>query len=211
MKKKICLVINYDQYYKELSYLTLPNIIKYSNKHNLDFYKSEHNFLKDEYIGWNKFLVIQRILPLYDWVFYIDVDCLIVNSNKKVEDIIDDNYSIIIGENYTPDDWYKDSKTILEVGTMLFKNTKMTFDILNETSKPPYDLSHPFREQLQFMKLLWNNEDIDKSVKKIDTREMNTLSKYFENPNDTFIYHCSGAYKSEQKVEMVKNILPLCF
>lgn len=211
MKNKICIVTNYNKYYKEISELTLPNFVKYSNKHSLDFYKSEQQFVDDKYIYWNKLLLIQKFLPLYDWVFYIDIDCLIVNSDKKVEDLIDNQYSIIIGENYNPDDWYKDSKTNLEMGTIFFKNSPITFEILNEMCKSPYDLSHPWQDQYQFMKLLWDNQLWDKSVKKIDANLINTIGKYFKTADETFIYHCAGAYKSDHKLEMLKNILPLCF
>lgn len=211
MKNKICIVTNYNKYYKEISELTLPNFVKYSNKHSLDFYKSEQQFVDDKYIYWNKLLLIQKFLPLYDWVFYIDIDCLIVNSDKKVEDLIDNQYSIIIGENYNPDDWYKDSKTNLEMGTIFFKNSPITFEILNEMCKSPYDLSHPWQDQYQFMKLLRNNQLWDKSVKKIDANLINTIGKYFKTADETFIYHCAGAYKSDYKLEMLKNILPLCF
>jgi hypothetical protein len=177
----------------------------------LDFYKSEQQFVDDKYIGWNKLILIQKILPLYEWVFYIDTDCLVVNSDKKIEDIIDDGYSIIIGENYSPDEWYKDSPTNLEMGTILLRNTPTTFDILNELTQVPYDLTHVWAEQFQFMKLLWNDTTLDNSVKKIDTRQINMISKYFSNPVDTFVYHCAGSYDEDTKIKMLQNILPLCF
>jgi hypothetical protein len=209
--KNICIVTNYNRKYREVAEITIPNLLKYSQKHAIDFYRSEQQLVDDQYIAWNKFIIIQNLLPLYDWIFYIDVDCLIVNSNIKVEDFIDDEYSIIIGENYKPDDWYKDSKTNLEMGTILFKKSPITFQILNEISKPPYDLTHPWQDQFQFMKLLWKNKQWDDSVKKIDAKLMNTIGKYFTTPEDTFIYHCAGGYNPNHKLEMLKNILPICF
>ena len=211
MKHKICILTNYNIRYREVAELTMPNLLKYCHKHSIDFYRSEQQLVDDNCIAWNKFILIQNLLPLYDWIFYIDTDCLIVNSNKKVEDFIDDKYSIIIGENYAPDDWYKDSKTNLEMGTILFKNSPITFDILNEMCKPPYDLSHPWIDQFQFMKLLWTNKLFDESVKKIDAKLINTIGKYFTNPEDTYIYHCAGGYSPEHKVKMLIPILPLCF
>jgi len=76
---------------------------------------------------------------------------------------------------------------------------------------PPYDLSHPWIEQFQFMKSLWNNEVWDASVKKIDAKLINTIGKYFTNPEDTYIYHCAGGYSPEHKLKMLTPILPLCF
>lgn len=209
--KNICIVTSYNRKYREVAEITIPNLLKYSQKHAIDFYRSEQQLVDDQYIAWNKFIIIQNLLSLYDWIFYIDVDCLIVNSNIKVEDFIDDEYSIIIGENYTPDEWYKDSKTNLEMGTILFKKSPITFQILNEISKPPYDLTHPWQDQFQFMKLLWKNKQWDDSVKKIDAKLMNTIGKYFTKPEDTFIYHCAGGYNPNHKLEMLKNILPICF
>ena len=211
MKRKICILTNYNRKYRDVAELTMPNLLKYSQKHAIDFYRSEQQLVDDNCIAWNKFIIIQNLLPLYDWVFYIDTDCLIVNSNKKVEDFIDDEYSIIIGENYAPDDWYKDSKTNLETGTILFKNTPITFEILKYMTTPPYDMSHPWIEQFQFMKSLWNNEVWNSSVKKIDAKLINTIGKYFTNPEDTYIYHCAGGYNPEHKVKMLTSILPLCF
>jgi mannan polymerase II complex MNN10 subunit len=211
MRRNVCIVTSYNKNYKEVAELTMPNIIKYCNKHSIDFYKSEKQFVEDKYIAWNKLILIKQILSLYDWIFYIDTDCLVVNSNKKIEDLIDDQYSIIIGENYSPDDWYKDSKTNLEMGTIFFKNSPITFEILNDMCKPPYDLTHPWQDQFQFMKLLWENKMWDESVKKIDAKLINTIGKYFRTPEETFIYHCAGGYNPNHKLEMLKNILPICF
>jgi hypothetical protein len=207
----ICLVVNYDYRYKEIASITIPNILNYCNKHSLDFYKSEQQFVNEKYNPWNKLLLIRKILHLYDWIFYIDTDCLIVNSNKKINQFIDDNYSIVIGENYSPDDWYKDSKTNLEMGTILFKNSPITFEILNIVCNPPYDLTHPWVDQYQFMKLLWENKNFDNEVKKIDAKLINTIGKYFTNSEETFVYHCAGGFQPVHKLKMLKSVLPLCF
>jgi hypothetical protein len=61
------------------------------------------------------------------------------------------------------------------------------------------------------MKSLWNNEVWDSSVKKIDAKLINTIGKYFTNPEDTYIYHCAGGYSPEHKLKMLTSILPLCF
>ena len=41
MRRNVCIVTSYNKNYKEVAELTMPNIIKYCNKHSIDFYKSE--------------------------------------------------------------------------------------------------------------------------------------------------------------------------
>jgi hypothetical protein len=41
----------------------------------------------DRYAAWNKIIACIDALPLYDWIFYIDVDCIIMNHSKMLENL----------------------------------------------------------------------------------------------------------------------------
>lgn len=43
-------------------------------------------------MSWSKLLVMCKYLFDYDFMFYVDVDTIIMNSEKKLEDIVDYNY-----------------------------------------------------------------------------------------------------------------------
>jgi hypothetical protein len=72
--------------------------------------------------SWEKISFCQELLPYYDWLFWIDSDACILNMSKKLEDLIDDNYDIIIAENIYG----------INAGVWLIKNSPWSAKALKE-------------------------------------------------------------------------------
>lgn len=95
---KIGIVVSFNDPYSDMANITVyRNIQHYCLLHNYDLYidnqKSER---MTRHGAWNKIIACIEALPNYDWIFFIDVDCLIMNQSIKLEELIDDNYSFIV-------------------------------------------------------------------------------------------------------------------
>jgi hypothetical protein len=87
----------YDHTYKNIAELTVPNKIEYCNRHGYSFLEVCDEKLPEGYHpAFSKFSLALRCLPFCDWVFYNDVDTIIMNQNIKLESFIDNNYDFII-------------------------------------------------------------------------------------------------------------------
>jgi len=71
---------------------TTNNKFEYTQKHNYDFLVERGYDNYDRPISWYKIKKIIDILPLYDWIVWMDADSLITNHTIKIEDIIQKNY-----------------------------------------------------------------------------------------------------------------------
>jgi hypothetical protein len=94
--KKIALLNTYDQAYKPLADLLRNNKKEYCDKHGYDFIELQREAYPNRHAAYNKFICTQEILPYYDWVFYNDIDSLIMNYSIKLESFLDENYNFII-------------------------------------------------------------------------------------------------------------------
>ena len=90
----------YDDLYEEMANITIDQNIKgYCELHgyNLIRHKIE-NIDNGRAPQWQKIIESINILQSsdLDWLFFIDLDCLIMNQSIKLESFIDEKYSFII-------------------------------------------------------------------------------------------------------------------
>lgn len=73
--------------------LTAENKRNYAQKHGYSFIGRSAEFTQQGYkyrkTVWGKFDAIEKILPHYDWVFWLDMDTVIMNYNVTIESLID--------------------------------------------------------------------------------------------------------------------------
>src|ERR1044072_4010687 len=93
--------------FKELAALTQPSIKEYCALHDYDYSFQYDGFNSNKIIGWERYDITLRELDrnIYDWIFYIDADATIMNHTIRLENIIDDNYDIMIAKNSLSKDW----------------------------------------------------------------------------------------------------------
>ena len=95
----IAVVTMYNEAYKLLAEITVLNNIKqYAEYHNYKFICKDSDFPTNYIIYFEK---SKLILDAFEnsnikWAWWIDVDALVTNFNIKLEQIIDDDYDIII-------------------------------------------------------------------------------------------------------------------
>jgi hypothetical protein len=99
--ENICVLVSYNEAYSKVAELTVfHNIQKYCENHGYTLWVDKQQELdNDRSSHWQKIKTTINILPKFDWVFFIDTDCLIMNSDIKLESLIDDNYSFIVPQH----------------------------------------------------------------------------------------------------------------
>lgn len=203
--KNICIVTGYDKNYKEIAKVSLPNFVEYCEIHSIDLHISKKNINPNIHYGWNKFQILKEILPNYDWVIWIDSDCVFVNKSRDIRDLIDENYSLIIGNNINPPDWYTEDDCYIENGVFLLKNNDIGNLILDRClSKPTFN--HPWVDQYKMIVEL-SHSLFNKHIKKIDLKEINGIHNMNFKRDEIFIYHCAGGntISISDKIQLLKN------
>jgi len=127
--KKIAIVTLFDHNYSDLAKMSIKNKIEYANKHNYDFIYFDDVIDKTRPPQWSKVKAVESILKDYDWVWWIDIDALIMEFDIMLESLLDDNYDMIFTSN---------KYSYLSSGSCFFKNTQLSFDFLTDC----YDLKH---------------------------------------------------------------------
>lgn len=184
----IAVVMFYDDKF-EPGIISEKNIKKYCNKHgyNLKIYK-EKLYDDDRPLQWNKIKVIQSEINNYDWIFWIDADCLIMNPDVKLESLIDDDYFMIIPYNkYAPDNELEQGGTALN-SAFLIKNCNISKQFLNDVwnhdryDGQKYNVNKFDHEMRQFRILINNDESYKKGIKLIEEKKLNSMW-YMNYPN----------------------------
>lgn len=192
--KKIAIVTLFDKNYEKLAEMSIPNKLDYARRHGYDVIYFDKSIDTSRPPQWSKVKAIEYALNDYDWVWWIDIDALIMEFDIKLESIIDENYDIIFTAN---------KYSYLSNGSSFFKNT----DISKKFLKDCYDLELPYlkninvqvfdHEQQSMRALILNDSIYKQKTKLIDERVCNSyctttnqsvLSAYPNWNNETNIY-----------------------
>lgn len=108
---------------RELAVITIDsNKTRYCKKHGYDLIVKTKDF-KYKHLGFERMRFIKSVIETnkYDWVYWCGCDTMITNFNIKLEDIIDENYDLIISK----DVWDINSDSFL------FKCSNKSVELLN--------------------------------------------------------------------------------
>ena len=223
-KIKFCVLVSYDEGYKRMaSYTVEKNIRKYCELHGYDLHIDyEEKFSNGKPAQWQKIRAARELLDThkYDWIFYLDTDCLIMNPNIKLESFIDDDCSFIV-----PKHSIKAVDTPISEGNIIssqffVRNDECGIDILDEIwlAQGNYKIEEFDYEGRQIRMIINDNKYGDR-IKLIEEKRLNTFW-YVNNPfmvfsfkgiNDNiwqegdFIVHVTG-YKTEERVRILSDL-----
>ena len=109
--------------------LTWDNKMNYARKHGYRLFDESDQLDRSRPASWSKIRAVQRLLREEgcDWVFWLDADTVVMNSNKKVEDFLPINDSSSIDILLSPDDGGG-----YNAGVWLVRNTEWTRTFLQE-------------------------------------------------------------------------------
>jgi len=81
---RICIATLHTQEIAIMANATIPNKTAYAQKHNYTLVVIPHR-VSSRHPSWDKILVIERLLPMFDWCLWTDSDCIFNNFSKKLE------------------------------------------------------------------------------------------------------------------------------
>lgn len=176
---KICVASIATPDMNELTEITWSNKIDYCRKHNY------HGILQSQtwnYLGFDKIIFIDNLLNSnqYDWILWVDNDTLFTNFNKKIEDIIDDNYDFIICADYSGD---------VNAGVFLVKNSTKGKNYISLLKTKMYELQYKnkflFGEEQTAIHATYKLDSLKDTIKIIPQKIMNAYpySDVYGHPN----------------------------
>ena len=98
MDKKIAVVTLYTDNIRELAELTYNSKKTYCDTWGYDVISECGTLDPERPPAWSKILLLRKLLDSYDWLYWIDADALIMNPETRLEDIIDDRYSMVVAK-----------------------------------------------------------------------------------------------------------------
>lgn len=229
---RIGILMMYDDLYEPLARITIDQSVRqYCDLHGYRLY--EHKVLPgetDRATSWQKLPKSLEILESgeVDWLFYLDVDCLIMNPSIRLESLIDDEYSIILPAHGVPandcplpDNGFGGDGIIAAM--YLMRRSEKAISFLREAwecreTPEGIDPESFDWEQRQF-RLLISKPEYKGEVKIVEERSMNTfwyinnpfmvfshpgITDLFWKPGD-FIVHVTG-YKPEERTRILADL-----
>lgn len=167
----------------------------YADKHNYAFVARSSEFAQQALrpdkrrTVWGKIDVIQKVLPKYEWLFWLDMDAVVMNDDIAIDALI---------QNVTTNKQAQDihfiivrpgTDKMINAGVFLIKNTPWSFEFLQDIQeRQEWYRQGPSYEQ----GAMWDVMRQDKYVKHTlfldrENHVFNTFPKFYE--NDDFIVH----------------------
>lgn len=225
--KDICVLVSYDDNYAKLAeYSVFGNIKKYCEKHGYSLHIDRQQNLDNNRVPmWQKIKVSHDVLKgsEYKWLFFIDTDCLIMNSNIKLESLIDDNYSFIIPQHNikAEDNPITVIPGVQNVITSQFfvKNDNDGLAILQAIWNLGEIPNDRFDYEGRQTRILINSLQFDGKIKTIEEKLVNRfwyvnnpfMVMHFRGMNDNawqpgdFIVHVTG-YSKEERIKLISDL-----
>lgn len=165
----------------------------YADKHNYAFVARSREFAQqairsDRKTVWGKIDAIQKVLPKYEWVFWLDMDAVILNDQQSIEGLLEglgdrmnDDIDFIIVRPGTD--------KMINAGVFLIRNTPWSIQFLNEIqSKTEWYRQGPSYEQGAMWDVMQQDEYKQKTLfLDRDNHFFNTFPQLYEE-ND-FVVH----------------------
>ena len=119
---KVGIIVICDANVHSICAASVANKQAYADKHGYDMIYDEKIVDISRPASWSKLLAMRKYLPKYDFLFYVDVDTIIINFEAKLEDIVDYEYDQILAAD----------KNGLNCGVWMIRNTEWSLWFLDE-------------------------------------------------------------------------------
>ena len=233
VKKRFCVIQTCDENYKKLSDITYKNNKEYCDLYGYDYISYTKNINDNKPAHWQKYIALKRHIKNYEWVLFLDTDCLIMNHTIELDTLIDENYSMIfenmgdrfLGENPEYEkmmDWNYNAIS----SAMLFRNDKISKDFINDVYENKVIPVKGIYDNTAVRVILSTNENYKNVTKMFDTDSRKLNSVWYTNKpkflleheiswNDNkniykkgdFILHIVG-YNVDERTSLAKQFIP---
>ncbi|CAG8829120.1 5240_t:CDS:2, partial [Gigaspora margarita] len=182
---------------------------RYAKKHGYSFVARSEEYTQQRFKKrkdvWGKIDVIEKVLPHYDWVFWMDMDAVIANHDITIEQLFE-NFEKMIGKEKFNEISFVIARpkydSMVSAGVFLIKNSEWSRKFLRETQKQRRYYNYGLREQLA-MAVLMRREEYKNGV---NDRTFNTYPDRYI-PGD-FVVHWAPDYKcpAENVLDGIKKL-----
>jgi len=154
--------------YKDVAEFTMPSKIDYCKTHGYDFYAKDNDFDFSRRVNWERVPMFIDLIKQgkYDWLWFLGTDCMVMNHTIRLENIIDDNYDMIIASS-------SDEKIEVNTDSWLVKCNDWSLNFLEKINKKTELYHHSWCEQQAVINELYN-EETRKHFKIVHTRYFNS-------------------------------------
>ena len=216
---KIAIAQLYTPNYDSWAPTVINNTKSYCEAHSYQFFHKRIEYPKDRHPAWYR---IPFIIDLFekedvDWVFWSDIDSLIMNHSIRIEDFLKDDKDLIIASQGYGTYCGESCEHVLNTGQFFIKNTEWSRELLNLwwdwPKKNAFSLKTPFLKYLwdkwwdnDAMNFFWKEGLHDFSTKvevEYITRKFNSFyQKYIKGD---FICHFTGNLSSKIREELISD------
>lgn len=158
----------------------------YCQIHGYDYIEDESVYDNTRPIPWSKILLIQKYLPNYDYIVWIDADAMIMDNKQKLEDKIQ-----LMGEkDIMCLEHYKDIST----GVLFIKNTAYSMAFMDRLYSKKEFTNSPNWEQDAFIHMWETEADSKEHIVILSFNYERQIQDYWYSfqPNCSFILHYAG-------------------
>lgn len=184
-----------------LNSISARNKIEYCLAHDYSLHLVTHSLADERKGSWSKLPLLQTLLQLHEWVFWADTDCLFLNHNIRLEDLIDENFSLVITRDMNG----------LSNGNFLIKRGEWASEFLMKAWARTDCFDHWGQEQLAMELTLKENPEMEKQVKYV---QQNDLCSYYDVKlpksyrafkSGDFIVHFPGHYGRSSLLTLMQD------
>lgn len=192
--------------FREVVQLGLKNKQDYCTQHGYDFICGEESLDKARGITWTKLLLLLKAMENseYRWVFWTDADALIMNTDLLLEDLIDENYNLIINYDFNG----------FNAGHFLIRNCEWSRQFLKKAYSHKEFIDDPEWEQGAMLAVL-RESSYAAATKTVPQRLMNSFPDLYGQllqatyqPGD-FILHFAGIREPSLLKRYFEHYYPL--
>lgn len=184
--------------YSELAKITMPSYEEYCRIHGYDFKIKNQNVLPGRLIGWSRFEFFLENIDNYDYMFYVETDSMLMNQTIRLENLIDDNYDVIV--SYTSQNL---DKIELNTGPTLIKCSEWSKKLLNKFVNNKSYWHHQMVDQAMFNDEINNNTETKSKCKLVPLRFFNSFAHEWHQDSNfqigDFICHAAGSSNDYRK------------
>lgn len=146
MKFAVCSLALGEDYKKTIQFC-IQSQEEHAARHGYTRITDESVFVPERDATWSKIPLLQKYLPMYDYVMWIDGDVLVTNQDRRIEEFIellDEDKFLLVGRDFQG----------LNAGVFVIRNCQRALDFLADAWNRPELARVLFHEQTAMTDLL---------------------------------------------------------
>lgn len=223
---RICVTTIFNEAYEDMADITTVNFRKYCQLHGYSFEPILIEEGLEKTPHWQKVRVVKELLQSdkYDWVFFIDLDCLFMNTTIRLERFLsNEHFMIISGHNDQPDTPILNSAGThsLMTAQFLIKNCEQSIRFLDDvwSAEETRDKIEVFDYEMRQVRYTGDKAEFKNGIKVLSPEKFNRfwyttspfMLHHFPETNDNawrlgdFIVHVPAGH-GESRLELLSDL-----